>query len=48
MNKKERVIWEFEMGFEKYFLRCFDLSNDDIISVFCKHVNVAFCDHLQV
>ena len=47
MNKKESVIFEFEMDFKKSFCCSFNLSNDDVISVLCKH-HVAFCDHLQV
>ena len=31
MNKKERVIYEFEVDFKKSFI-CSNLSNDDIIS----------------
>ena len=42
MNKKESVIWEFEMDFKKSFCCNFNLSNDDIISVLCKHVMLHF------
>ena len=38
MNKKESVMCEFEMDFEKSFCCGFSRSNDDIISVLCKHV----------
>ena len=31
MNKKERVIYEFEVDFKKCFI-CSNLTNDDIIS----------------
>ena len=42
MNKKESVIWEFEMDFKKSFCCSFNLSNDDIISVLWKHVMLHF------
>ena len=45
MNKKESVTCEFEMYFEKSFSWRFNLSKDDIISVY---MYVAFCDDLQV
>ena len=35
MNKKESVIYEFEMSIKKSFCCGFNLSNDRIISVFC-------------
>ena len=38
MNKKESAICDFEMDFRKSFCRCFNLSNDEIISVLCKNV----------
>ena len=38
MIKKESVICEFEMVLKKSFCGGFNLSNDDIISVLCKHV----------
>ena len=42
MNKKESVICEFEMNFKKPFCCGFNLSNDDIIFVLCKHVMLRF------
>ena len=42
MNKKESVMCEFEMDFKKSFCCGFNLSNDDIISVLCKHVMLRF------
>ena len=42
MNKKESVIYEFEMDFKKSFYCCFNLSNDDIISVLSKNVMLRF------
>ena len=43
MNKKESVMCEeFEMDFKKSFCCGFSLSNDDIISVLCKHVMLRF------
>ena len=33
---------EFEMAFKKSFCCGFNLSNDDIISVLCKHVMLRF------
>ena len=46
MNKKESVIYEFEMDIKKSFCCGFILSNDDKISVLCCCVFVA--GHLQV
>ena len=48
VNKKESALCEFEMDFKKSFCRGFNLSNDDIISVLCKHVMLSFFDHLPV
>ena len=42
MNKKESVIYEFETDFNKSFCCCFNLSNDDIISVLSKNVMLRF------
>ena len=42
MNEKESVIHEFEMDFKKSFCCCFNLSNDDIISVLSKNVMLRF------
>ena len=42
MNKKESVIYEFEMDFKKSFCCCFNLSSDDIISVLSKNVMLRF------
>ena len=42
MNKKQSVICEFEMDFKKSFCCAFNLSNDDITSVLCKHVMLRF------
>ena len=52
MNKEESVMCEFkspsvalgdfEMDFKKSFCCGFNLSNDDIISVLCKHVMLCF------
>ena len=42
MKKKESVIYEFEMDFKKSFCCCFNLSNDDIISVLSKNVMLRF------
>ena len=36
LNKKESVIYEFEMDFKKSFCCSFNFSNDDIISVSCQ------------
>ena len=41
-QKRLSVICEFEMDFKKYFCCCFNLSNDHIISVLCKHVMLRF------
>ena len=42
MNKKESVIYEFEMDFKKSFCCCFNFSSDDIISVLSKNVMLRF------
>ena len=52
MNKEESVMCEFkspsvalgdlEMDFKKSFCCGFNLSNDNIISVLCKHVMLRF------
>ena len=42
MNKKESVMCEFEMDFKKSFRCGFNVSDDDIISVLCKHVMLRF------
>ena len=42
INKKESVTGEFEMDFKKSFCCGFNLSNDDITSVLCKHVMLRF------
>ena len=52
MNKEESVecefespsvaLGDFEMVFKKSFCCGFNLSNDDIISVLCKHVMLLF------
>ena len=42
INKKESVTGEFEMDFKKSFCRGFNLGNDDITSVLCKHVMLRF------
>ena len=47
MNKKESVIWEFEIDFKKSFCCSFNLSNDDIISVLCKHVMLHFVTNFR-
>ena len=39
MDKKERVICEFEMDFQKYFCWHSKLSNDDIISAYARSEN---------
>ena len=39
MSKKESLICELEMDFKKSFCWRSNLSNGDIISVLCKHVN---------
>ena len=48
MNKKESVICELEMVLKKSFSGGFNLSNDDIISVLCKHVMLRFVILFQV
>ena len=48
MIKKESVICEFEMVLKKSFCGGFNLSNDDIISVLCKHVMLRFVTLFQV
>ena len=47
MIKKESVICEFEMALKKSFCGGFNLSNDDIISVLCKHVMLRFVTLFQ-
>ena len=47
MNKKESVMCEFEMDFKKSFRCGFNVSNDDIISVLCKHVMLRFVTLFQ-
>ena len=47
MNKKESVICEFEMVLKRSFCGGFNLSNDDIISVLCKHVMLRFVTLFQ-
>ena len=42
MTKKGGVICKFKMEFEKSFCCGFYLSNDDIISLLCKHVMLRF------
>ena len=42
MNKKESVIYEFEMDFKKSFCCFFNLCSDDIISVLSKNVMLRF------
>ena len=42
MTKKGGVICKFKMEFEKSFYCGFYLSNDDIISLLCKHVMLRF------
>ena len=42
MKKKESVTGEFEIDFKKSFCCGFNLSNDDITSVLCKHVMLRF------
>ena len=42
MNKEESVICEFELDFKKSFCCGFNLGNNDIISVLCKHVMLRF------
>ena len=42
MNKKEGIIGEFEMDFKKSFCCGFNLNNDEITSVLCKHVMLRF------
>ena len=42
MSKKESVICEFQMDFKKSFCCGFNPSNDDIISVLCKHAMLRF------
>ena len=39
---RKKVQYEFEMDFKKSFSCGFNLSNDDIISVLCKHVMLRF------
>ena len=41
-NKKESVKYEFETDFKRSFCCDFNLSNDDISSVLCKHVMLRF------
>ena len=36
------ALGEFEMDFKKSFCCGFNLSNDDIISVLCKHIMLRF------
>ena len=48
VNKKESVICEFEMVLKKSFCGGFNLNNDDIISVLCKHVMLRFVTLFQV
>ena len=36
------ALGEFKMDFKKSFCCGFNLSNDDIISVLCKHVMLCF------
>ena len=47
MNKKESVICEFEMALKRSFCGGFNLSNDGIISVLCKHVMLRFVTLFQ-
>ena len=42
LKKKGSVILEFEMDFKNSFCCGINLSNDDIISVLCKHVMLRF------
>ena len=42
MNQKESVIRKFEMDFNKSLCCGFNLSNDDIVFVLCKHVMLSF------
>ena len=42
MNKKESVICEFQMDVKTSFSSGFNLSNDNIISVLCRHVMLHF------
>jgi len=42
MSKKESVIREFEMDVKTSFSCGFNLSNDNIISVLCRHVMLRF------
>ena len=48
MNKKQSVICEFEKDLKTSFCGGFILSNDDIISVLCKHVMLRFVTLFQV
>ena len=48
MNKTQSVICKFEMDLKKSFCGGFNLSNDDIISVLCKHVMLRFVTLFQV
>ena len=42
MNQKESVICKLEMFVNKSLCCSFNLSNDDIIFVLCKHVMLSF------
>ena len=42
LKKKGSVIFEFEIHFKNSFCCGINLSNDDIISVLCKHVILRF------
>ena len=48
MNKKQSVICEFEMDLKTSLCGAFNLSNDDIISVLCKHVMLRFVTLFQI